>query len=327
MASRRGGALLHNWRLKLSALGFSVFLWALVQTEPRSSETISAVPIQIEVADTAWMLAGPPTPATVELQLAGPAREIIRLAREGTTVRVPLETVGSPDTVISLQRDWVELGQWTGLTVEAVSPLLVGVELERAVTRTLPVAVRVQGDLPGHLALASAIGVDPRVVSVRGPESRLTELDSIPLVAFDLGAVRQSGVSDVAIDTTGLAGAYVDPPTVTLGVSVEDEVERVFQGLPVQVETESVGTEVVVDPVSIQVRLSGARSLVNALDPMFLRVWVLPEDLSGMLPGEERQVPLRIEGVPEFVTVVPATDVVTVRRLADRPGGPGLGGR
>ena len=27
-------ALVRNWRLKLSALGLSVFLWALVQTEP-----------------------------------------------------------------------------------------------------------------------------------------------------------------------------------------------------------------------------------------------------------------------------------------------------
>ena len=76
-----------------------------------------------------------------------------------------------------------------------------------------------------------------------------------------------------------------------------------------------------IDPVTIQVRFSGASSLVNALDPAFLRVWVAPEHLDGMLPGEARRVPLQVEGVPDLVAAVPATDVVTVRRIAD--GGPG----
>ncbi len=33
-------ALAHNWRLKLSALGLSVFLWALVQGEPSNQEIV-----------------------------------------------------------------------------------------------------------------------------------------------------------------------------------------------------------------------------------------------------------------------------------------------
>ena len=319
--------LLHNWRLKLAALGLSVFLWALVQTEPRTSETFPSVPIQVEVADSAWTLAGAPTPAMVELQLGGPAREIIRLAREGTTLLVPIAEVGSPDTVISLERDWVELGQWTGLTIEAVSPPTIRVVLERAMTRTLPIAARVEGVVQGNLALARSVGLSPDTARVRGPVSWVEALDSIPLRPFDLAVVRRSGVYSVAIDTTGLGGAQVVPDTVMLGITLEDEVERVFPGLPIQVDADRIGTDVVIDPISIQVRFTGARSLVNALDPSFLRVWVLPEDLDGMLPGEERRVPLRVEGVPELVTAVPATDVVTVRRAAEGPGGFRPGGR
>jgi YbbR domain-containing protein len=315
------GALLHNWRLKLSALGLSIFLWALVQTEPRTSETLSSVPVRIEVADTAWVLVGAPNPAMVELQLAGPAGEIIRLAREGTTLRVPLASVGSPDTLISVERDWVELGQWTGLTVEAVFPATIQLLLEPALTRVLPVARRVAGEIRGNLALASEVGVSPDVAQIRGPGSRLVGLDSLILEPFDLSAVRRSGNFIVAIDTTGLGGASIVPASITLGFNVEEAIERVFPGLPIQVDTERVGAEVVIDPVTIQVRFSGASSLVNALDPAFLRVWVAPEHLDGMLPGEERRVPLQVEGVPDLVAAVPATDVVTVRRIAD--GGPG----
>ena len=50
----RSQALVHNWRLKLSAVGLSVFLWALVQTEPTNQETFASVPVLLEIADTSW---------------------------------------------------------------------------------------------------------------------------------------------------------------------------------------------------------------------------------------------------------------------------------
>ncbi len=321
------GVLLHNWRIKLAALGLSVFLWGLVQTEPRNQETFSAVPVYVDVADTAWTLAAPPTPSAVQLRLGGPAREIIRLAREGTSVRVPLDQVTSADTLVTLRREWVGLGQGGGLRVESVTPVNVRITLEPATSRTLPIAVRTRGQITPQLALASPLGLNPREVRVRGPQSRLDGLDSIPLVPFDLGSVQASGVFNVALDTTGLLGARFVPSTATLGIRVEDVVERVLPGLPVYVDDEALGTALTVDPVSIGVRVSGPRTLVTSIDPDLLRVWVLPELLAGMTEGEERTVPLRIEGIPDFVTAEPDTEVVTVRRATDMGGGEAPGGR
>jgi hypothetical protein len=319
------GAVLHNWRLKLSALGLSILLWGLVQTEPRNSETFSSIPILVEVADTAWTLAGPSTPALAELRLAGPAREIFRLARAGTTLRVPLESVGSPDTLISLRREWVELGEGTGLTVVSVSPANIRVTLEPAITVGLPLALRVRGEVPSHLALASPLVLSPASVRIQGPASRLAELDSVPLVAFDLQSVEQSGIFNVQIDTTGLLGSIVIPALPTLAVHVEEMVVRTLLGMQVRWDAEGLGTEVVVDPVAITVQLTGARTLVTALDPDLVRIRVLPDQLQGMAVGEERQVRVRLEGVPELVTAVPEPDIVTVRRAADQEAG-GLGG-
>src|SRR5690606_40570567 len=61
--------LFHNWRLKLSALGLSLFLWAVVQAEPGNRETFSSVPVRVEISDTSWVLAGPAQPAVVEVRL------------------------------------------------------------------------------------------------------------------------------------------------------------------------------------------------------------------------------------------------------------------
>ena len=312
---RKRSVRIRNWRLKLAALGLSVFLWALVQTEPRtSSESFQRVPVRIELTDTLWTLAGPPTPTEVELQLSGSSRDIIRLDREGTALNIPISQVGTPDTSVFLDRDWVELGQSTGLTVEFISPAMIEIVFEPTVTRTLPIATRVYGDLRENLALASSVGLAPVSVRVRGSESQVSQLDSIWLERFDLGTVEKSGVFSVAIDTVGLSGVYVSPDVVTMGLNVEDEIERVLQGFSVQFDAERIGADVTIEPVVVEVRFSGPKSLVNTLDPSLLRVWVSPEDLEGILPGEERRVPLRLEGIPEFVTAVPETSAVTAKR-------------
>ncbi len=321
-------ALFHNWRLKVSALALSVFLWALVQTEPRNEETFSGVPILVDVADTSWTLSEPPSPPFVELRLGGPTREIIRLARDGTTIRIPITEVGSRDTVVTLRRDWVGLDGRPGLVVESVSPASVRVALERAVTRLVPVSVRLQGRVREGLALATDVGVNPQLVRVRGPESRVASLDSIPLRSFDLARATGSGIYTVPLDTAGLGLNTVMPPTATLGIRVEEIVQRVLDGFPVEADVGPGRADVVIEPSVVRLTLSGARSVVNQLDVAALRLRVPAELLEDMEPGEERRVPLSVEGVPELVTAVPGTEYVTVRRAVDlSEGGPAGSGR
>lgn len=310
-------ALLRNWELKLSALGLSVFLWALVQTEPLSQETFSAVPVVVDIADTAWTIAGPPSPGTVELRLGGPAREIIRLAREGTSLLIPVSAVGSRDTVIALRREWVQLGQRAGVTVESVTPATLRVAFEPAVTRTVPVSMRLQGELPPDLSLSSELGLNPEAVVIRGPESRLAGLDSVPLTPLDLGRVRDSDIFTLEVDTTGLGAASVVPPDATVAVRVEPRIERVLEGQVVHADVRDPLVQLAVDPPSIPVRIMGARSLVTAMDLSLLRVSVPFGSLEGILPGEARVVRVQVDGVPDLVTVRTSIDVVEVTRVEE----------
>lgn len=318
--SPRSKAVFTNWRLKLSALGLSVLLWALVQTEPANQETFASVPIRFQIADTAWMLANEPDPTTVEVRFGGPAREIIRLAREGTTIRIPISEVGSRDSIIALRREWVQLHERPGLIVESITPQEIRVSFEESEVRMVPVASRLIGRVPDHLALAAEIDMSPEVVRVQGPRSRVSMLDSLSLVPFDLAGITRSGAFSIPIDTVGLMGASVVPATATLGVRVEGLVERVLEGITVMAIPMPGEADVIVEPEEVQLRLVGARSLVTSLDPEMLRVWVPPEFLQGMAPGEERTVRVQIEGVPPLVTAVAGVERVRVRRAIDGPG-------
>lgn len=314
---RMPSVLVRNWRLKLAALGLSLFLWALVQTEPLSQETLSSVPVLVEVSDTAWTIAGAPSPAAVELRLGGPAREILRLVRGGASVIVPVSSVSSRDTVIALQRDWVQLGQSVGVTVESVSPPTLTVSFEPAITKTVPVSLLVRGELPTDLALSSELRVSPESVTVRGPESRLEGLASMPIVPLDLADVDESDIVTLPVDTSGITGASVVPPEVMVGVRVEPVIERTLDAVAVNADPRNPDVTLTVEPSAVRLRLVGARTLVTTMDLSLLRVSVPPADLAEMLPGEERVLHLRVDGVPALVTAQPETDVVTVTRLRE----------
>lgn len=317
--------LADNWQLKLAALGLSVFLWALVQTEPLSQQTFSSVPVSVTVDDTTWTLSGAPSPSTVELRLGGPAGEIIRLAQDGTSLRIPVSAVGSRDTTVTLQREWVQLGPRARVTVESVSPPVINLSFEPAASKAVPLVLRTQGELSEELALSSALVLSPESVTVKGPESTLSRLDAMPVEPFDLEQVGESGVFSLRVDTTGLAGARVDPAEAVVGVRVEPLEERVLSGVPVQMEATPGAEELTVEPRSIQLRLAGARTLVTSMDLSLLRVTLAPESLRDLVPGEIRRARLQIEGLPPLIRALPSTETVIVRRPAveaeqsDRP--------
>jgi len=289
-------------------------MWALVQTEPREAQTVDSVPVVVDVGDTVWAASGSPQPAVVELRLSGPTGEIIRLSRNGTVVRVPIGVVGSPDTLVTLRRDWVVLGEGSSINVEALSPSAVRVSFEPAVSRVVPIALRTSGHLPSHLALASPIGLTPLTARVRGPAGRIELLDSVLLRTLQLPDVTASGVLEIAVDTAGLHGILVSPPWATVGIRVEERTERVLDAIPVIVQAGFPRGALTVTPASVEVVLSGARTLLAAVEQVDVRAWVEPDLLEGMAPGEERRVPVRVEGVSPLVTVLVSGERVAVRR-------------
>ncbi|HLM66524.1 MAG TPA: hypothetical protein VK358_03310, partial [Longimicrobium sp.] len=71
--------LTYNWRLKLSALGLAVLIWALVSSEQVTSQWI---PVRVDpvVRDPRFVISEAPEPQEVRVQFTGPGRELWELA-------------------------------------------------------------------------------------------------------------------------------------------------------------------------------------------------------------------------------------------------------
>lgn len=306
--------LTRNWTLKLASVGLAVFLWAVVRAEPPDREVLTEVPIIVQIGDLDWREAAPPDPATVQVRIAGPAGEIIRLNRQSAAVRIPLEVVTSPDTTVALRRDWVVFDGASSLVVEDVVPTSVTVHLERTVLEARPVALATEGTPRPGFALAGPVMGSPAVVRVRGPAGRLAEVDSIPARAIDLSDLSQTARRVVELDTTGLGDLTFDRLEVEATVPIERAMDRELPPVTIEVEgPAAAGLEV--EPASMPLTVRGPVGRTQSADLSSLRLVVSAENVLDVAPGETRRVPVRIEGVADpFLRVLVATDSVVVRR-------------
>ncbi len=125
--------LARNWRLKLAALGISLLLWSVVKAEEVVSVYVRGVPVSVSLRDPNWVMAGPPVPGRVALQLTGPVREVLRLAFSHPRVVVPVEDVRDSVMVTGLRAGWVHLsGDLSRTQLDDITPSTVRLRFLRA---------------------------------------------------------------------------------------------------------------------------------------------------------------------------------------------------
>ncbi len=199
----------------LAALALAVVLWVVVQMEQPERRTFDGVPVRVQMNDPQWAVSGAPAPARATLRLAGTARQLLRLAGNQPLIMVPVDAVGSADTSLTIDRNWVRLQGVEGVVVEAVEPATVSVAFEPMVAVEVPVAPNVVGSLPDELTLVAPPTASPSSIRVIGPASRVAELGAIQLDPLDLSRIARSQAVRVGVGV-GVSGEWISfsPDTV-----------------------------------------------------------------------------------------------------------------
>ena len=321
---RLSGLFSRNWFLKLSAFVVALLLWVAVRTEAPTRQELREIPVEVALADPGWVVAGAPSPATVNLLMSGSSRELLGVTVDRPTLVIPIDRVTAADTTVVLRSAWVRLEERPGVVVEGIEPPSIVLSLEPVQGVILPVAARVRGELPPGLALAGPFQLFPEGVRVSGPESRFQGLDSARLVPVDLAGVTAPGRISVPVDTANLEGLLVRPAAVELELHLEERVERVMSGIPIVLppgmteasEPALAAPRLELLPRTASVIIRGARSLVDRTDPTRFALVVRIEPGEVPPPGTEAEFPVALEGLPPLVGGELQQSVVTVRNLA-----------
>lgn len=300
-----------NWTLKLVSFGLAVMLWVVVRVESPSTRPIAEVPVQVEVADPAWVLAGDPDPLQVQLEVSGSMGDLMALSAERPQVRVVLDNVAAADTAVRLTRDLVILPEGNAAVVDQVVPDRLVLRLDRLEAKMVELVVPTVGELDPSLALAAEPQAEPAQVRLRGASGRLESVRQVPLEPLDLTVLDRGGRFELAVDTSQFPGMEVLPRRVMVDLVLEPRIERRVLGLPLSAEPGwSVGA---VQPI---LTVQGARSLVEALDPLDLTLSVRTTG-----EGTESEGMVVVRGLPDLLQASVEPDRVTVRRTGVASGG------
>jgi YbbR domain-containing protein len=282
----------HNWVLKLFSLLLATLMWFAISSENNLEISL--------VAPLGYQSRPPNTEIThdqvkqVSLRLRGSASLLAELSNADVTVAISLagEEPG-PKSVLLSADDHVQ--KPFGVEVLRIEPNRVQFDLERTLTKRVPVYPNIEGTLADGFVLGE-VRVDPDSIEVTGPESSIDPLGSISTLTIRIDGASQTVRASVDLD---IRDTYVQPPSwVPIEVEVEIiEVEaegRYRVPLDPQLET-GWGS----DPRTLDVLVSGPASLVELFDPAAVHFTFDVEGLEG-----EMEVTPRVVGLPVSFTVL-----------------------
>jgi YbbR domain-containing protein len=289
------GLLVDNLGLKLVALLLGVLVYLHAYTD-RPASMIVTFRVQVTDLPDSLTLTGA-APATVQAELRGTGKQLIRLRVTEPSVKVSLAGVGVGRYERALTAADLPLPGGVELAVDRMlSPRTLELQVDRRATRTIAVRPRV-GDAPAADAMLSgAPSVNPATVEVTGPAEVLATLDSLPLMAVSIAGRRDTVTALVAPELPEWCRS--EPARVEVTIPLSPAITRRV-ALPVHAPDDE--TREVAEPAQVTAVVVGPRAVVSHLDlQQFELRWAAPR--AGGRVGQ--RVPVRVVGVlPQGVRV------------------------
>ncbi len=257
-------AFTSNLGLKALAFTFALGLFAYQRgQEDRQQRTIPVgvvmrMPLEAEKRE----LMTPP-PVSIHVTLRGSTRAIDRLIQAGVAP-VELDLRDGQKSNVVFEPKMFSLPPEVELTI--VDPPSIELEWQDVVTRLIPVQASITGKTAAGYVVKGEPEVDPKKMTVRGPQSLVETMQFVRLAAFDVSGLTK-GVyrRPIAIDAPPNRMSYLGPKTATVSVVIARRVsEARFPKRPVEVLGIQGG---IVSPRTVDVTVIGPPEVVRALRP------------------------------------------------------------
>lgn len=293
-----------NLWLKIFSLLIAIALSIYVNSE--NNITTAKIIISVDVRDlpedkiVLWR-----AKKQVEVEVRGPTFLVNRLVATPPTLKVkpPEES----NTVFTATINRSDLDIQHPLQILSIEPSQVSFSVESKIKKEVLVKVPVIGQLKKDLILEST-KIYPEKVSITGPESEISKIDSIQTIPVDLKDIHESFSEDLSIRMPGkLSDSAISTVKVSLIIGILDQ-KRTLTNIPIEVRQSGM-REIKITPSTVAVTVSGTKSTISHIKTSEIIPFIkVPSNLSqsGKLVDVQVEVPdgysaLKVE--PESVTV------------------------
>lgn len=310
--ARRLRSLGANWKLKLAAFALALMLWVFVSADKVTSAWIST-PVEIQLRDLDWELAGESVPGEVQVRFSGPGRELWELALEKPRLVLRISSVERPTQLYGLDPAMVSVpGGLSGVRALDVRPGSLRLSFERVASKEVPVRIAISRGPRVSYVLRDSLGIEPATVKISGPAPAVARVQSIITRPIDLSGRDSAFVLRARFDLSSAPGVRVSPDAVEVSGIIERVVERTLADVPIAAPP---GTRI--EPASIELRLNGTRRALQAVDSTAIGATLVLDSLPEPIPPGGIVVPLRPRGVPKEVRATLAPNSVRIFPAAD----------
>jgi YbbR domain-containing protein len=293
-----------NLGLKFVALALGALLWFTISGQ-QAERTVPGVPVvyrnkaaSLEITDQT---------STVEIHVRGLDSQLRTIQSRDFEAVVDLGGARPGAQRFALRTDQVSAP--LGLEVTMVEPGSVMAVLELAGTASLPVRPFVDGT-PAPGFVVSETTVEPSTVTVVGPARRLASTSSATTDRVGIEGAAATITQSVSIGVGDAALRLREARTARVVVKIERASERSFAASHVVLRNLEPGLRGSADPAVVSVRLRGAESLLNRLDPATIVPYV---DVTGLGRGtHDVAVLLDMKGTLTLLSLRPAQVRVTI---------------
>lgn len=300
-----------NFFIKLASVLLAVIVWTMVQGEVTTTRDFSNVRYDLLVSPS--MTVTNRDHGRLKVTLSGP-KDIMRdITSPSIKVEHDLRGIKTAGAVV-FTLDEEDFTIPSRVQITRIEPRRLNVALDQVVEKELPVKVRFMGRPERGYEVKDFI-INPSVVRVTGPRSRLEKLKEIESHNILLTGRTRSFVQTVALKTLLREGRVGEIRHVDVYVKVEPELmQRVWEQVPLAiVQNPGVSVPVRCKISSVQVKAEGSRELVEKLRETDFRAYV---DVSDLKPGDY-QLPVSVIPVPGLLILSTAPGEVEVH-IADR---------
>ncbi|HEX3408718.1 MAG TPA: CdaR family protein [Candidatus Binataceae bacterium] len=304
--TRLARMLLRDAGLRLLSVALAIGLWIFVNAGQHSSFRSFDVPISYLDLPPGYAVTSR-HPDFVRVQVTGPLTLLSIIDPTHLRLRLDLNGVGIGQASFKIAPDAFAVPRHTEVT--GVSPSQIVLEIDKIVTRAIPVHLALLGAPAAGYKIAST-EVTPPTVAVRGPSRAIAHIDEINTAPLAVGGLSSdfSRTVDLLAPTAGRLLA----DEVTAKVSLTPLVtQKPFRNVPISVRDTNLKFHL--DTHRVRVDLSGPLLTLQKVD---LKGAVYVE-AAGLAPGTY-SAPVQIN-LPEGVALVrQAPEKVTLRIYRDK---------
>ena len=209
--------LLENWTLKATALLLALLLWLFVRGEP-GPERVVTIPLEIQLPSQMEIVNERITTIEVTMRGAALSGKWFNNTPLPTCV-IDLQKAREGVHTVMLTPDNVRVPKGSGIEILQVNPTRVVLELERTISKEVPITVPLKGKLPHGFEIYGKTQY-PVSLTITGPHSRVRSISEVSTEPIVLNDQTQSArfFVDLNLRNDAVRTSWVDPVQVDLQI-------------------------------------------------------------------------------------------------------------